>query len=137
LIALARRGPIHEFVDSEGGLTMIARFMACALACTIFSPVAGAEELAPGNAHSVHLDRVDGVVYYSVEQDGYRVVATLASGGEESPIRVISTLGPDQSIVISVPQAVDQPPVDIEILRTGGALFVSEPVPSATSKLAD
>jgi len=116
---------------------MIARLTACALACTILSAVATAGELAPGNAHSVHLDRVDGVVYYSVEQDGYRVVATLASGAGESPIRVISTLGPDQRIVISVPRAVDQPPVDVEILRTGEALFVNGPVFSPTAKLAD
>lgn len=116
---------------------MVARLTAFALACTIFSPVTGAGELAPGNAHSVHLDRFDGVVYYSVEQDGYRVVATLASGVYESPIRVISTLGPDQRIVISVPGPVDQPPVDFEILRKGEALFVYEPVSAPTPKLAD
>jgi len=116
---------------------MIARLTAYALACTILSAAATAGELAPGNAHSVHLDGFDGVVYYSVEQDGYRVVATLASGAGESPIRVISTLGPDQRIVISVPRAGDQPSVDFEILRNGEALFVNEPVSSPTPKLAD
>lgn len=115
---------------------MIARLTAYALACTISSAVATAGELAPGNAHSVHLDRFDGVVYYSVEQDGYRVVATLASGAGESPIRVISTLGPDQKIVISVPRAVDQPSIDFEILRIGEALLVNEPVSSTTPNLA-
>jgi hypothetical protein len=116
---------------------MIARLTASALACTIWSAVATAGELAPGNAHSVHLDGFDGVVYYSVEQDGYRVVATLASGAGEPPIRVISTLGPDQRIVISVPRAADQPAIDFEILRNGEALFVNGPVSSPTPKLAD
>lgn len=116
---------------------MIARLTAYALACTMLSAVATAGELAPGNARSVRLDRFDGVVYYSVEQDGYRVVATLAAGAGESPIRVISTLGPDQRILISVPRAVDQPAVDFEILRKGEALFVSEPVSAPTPNLAD
>ena len=116
---------------------MIARLTAYALACTLLSAVATAGELAPGNAHSVHLDGFDGVVYYSVEKDGYRVVATLATGVGQSPIRVISTLAPDQRIVISVPRAVDQPSVAFEILRNGEALFVNGLVSSPTPKLAD
>lgn len=83
--------------------------------------------LAPLNARSIHLARFDGIVYYTVEQDGYRVVATLGSGAEDLPIRFISTLGPGQRIVISVPQSVDQPSVDFEILRDCDALLVSEP----------
>ncbi|RWK44046.1 MAG: hypothetical protein EOR46_04275 [Mesorhizobium sp.] len=46
---------------------------------------AAAAELAPGSGHSIHLAAFDGVVYYTVEQDGYRVVATLAPGGTVSP----------------------------------------------------
>ncbi|MDX8525938.1 hypothetical protein RFM68_15645 [Mesorhizobium sp. MSK_1335] len=42
-----------------------------------------AAELALGNGQSIHLlARFDGVVYYTVEQDGYNVVATLATGAE-------------------------------------------------------
>ncbi|OAP41624.1 hypothetical protein AU381_06155 [Sinorhizobium glycinis] len=89
--------------------------------------IAAASELAPGNGHSIHLGRFDGAVYYTVEKDGYRVVATLASGAEAQPIRFVSTLGPGEKLMISVPQAADQPPVDFEIMRDGKVLLVLEP----------
>jgi hypothetical protein len=93
--------------------------------------------LAPRSARSVRLARFDCIVYYTVEQDGYRVVATLASGAEDLPIRFISTLGPGQRIVISVPQSVDQPSVDFQILRDCDALLVSDPVSAVTADLVD
>ncbi|UVC19396.1 hypothetical protein [Mesorhizobium onobrychidis] len=62
--------------------------------------------LAPASGHSIHLPGFDGVIYYTVEQSGYRVVATLASGADELPIRFISTLGPGQRMAISVPQSI-------------------------------
>jgi hypothetical protein len=117
--------------------TRLTAYALAALACMATSGVSVAGELAPGNAHGVHLDRFDGVVYYSVEQDGYRVVATLASGADELPIRVVSTLGPGQRLVISVPRSADQPPVDFEIVRNGEALFVNDPVSSSKAALAD
>lgn len=75
---------------------MTRHLSAFALACFAVTGVAVAAELAPINAHSIRLARFDGIVYYTVEQDGYRVVATLASGPEDLPIRFISTLGPGQ-----------------------------------------
>src|SRR5262245_46913239 len=129
--------PAHELVHLRGGMTMTTRPIALALACMALPGVSVAGELAPGNAHSVHLDRFDGVVYYSVEQDGYRVVATLASGADALPIRLVSTLAPGQRLVISVPRSADQPPVAFEILRNGEALLVNDPVPSSTAALRD
>ena len=91
--------------------------------------------LAPRSGRSIRLARFDGIVYYTIEQDGYRVVATLASGAEDLPIRFISTLGPGQRIVISVPQSADQPSVDVEILRDCDALLVSNPVSAVAADL--
>ena len=96
--------------------------------------VAAASELAPGNGHSIHFGHVKGVVYYTVEQDGYRVVATLASGADAQPMRFVSTLGPGQHMVISLPQAVGQPSLDFEIMRDGATVLVSEP---AATPMAD
>jgi hypothetical protein len=101
------------------------------------SGVSVAGELVPGRANDVHLGGFDGVVYYSVEQDGYKVIATLASGANALPIRFISTLAPGQRLVISVPRSADQPPIDFEILRDGEALLVSDPVSSSTAALPD
>ena len=92
------------------------------------SASAAAELLTPGSGHSVLLGAFDGVVHYTVEQDGYRVVATLASGPDAPPLRVISTLAPGQRIVVSVPRSVGQPPLDFEIVRNGDALVVSDPI---------
>jgi hypothetical protein len=78
------------------------------------------------HAESNDLGGFHGVVYYTVEKDGYRVVATLASETEEQPIRFVSTLEAGQRMLISVPQAIGQPSVDFEILRSGEALFVGE-----------
>ena len=114
---------------------MTTRSIALAFACMALPGVSVAGELAPGNAHSVHLDHFDGIVYYSVEQDGYRVVATLTSGGDALPIRFVSTLAPGQRLVISVPRSGGQPSVDFEILRNGEVLLVNDPVSSSTAAL--
>ena len=105
---------------------MIRRWMALAIAWLAMSGTAAAAELAPGNGRTLHLGSFDGTVYYTVEQDGYHVVATLASGAEAQPIRFIARLGPGQSLMISVPQAVGEPSLDFEIVRIGEALFVGD-----------
>ena len=76
---------------------MIRRWTALAIAWLAMSGAAAAAELAPGNGRTLHLGGFDGTVYYTVEQDGYHVVATLASGAEATPIRFIATLGPASS----------------------------------------
>lgn len=107
-----------------------------AVALLATTGVAAASDLAPGNGHSIHLGRFDGAVYYTVEKDGYRVVATLASGAEAQPIRFASTLGPGQRLMISVPRAIGQPSADIEIKRDGDVLFVREPSAAPIDNMA-
>lgn len=98
-----------------------------AMALLAMTGTAAASELAPGNGHSIHLGHFNGAVYYTVENDGYRVVTTLAAGAEAQPIRFVSTLGPGERLVISVPRAVGQPSADFEIIRDGEVLLVQEP----------
>jgi hypothetical protein len=83
-------------------------------------------DLAAMHAESVDLGSFRGVVYYTAEKDGYRVVATLTSEAEGQPIRFVSTLEPGQRMLISVPQAVGQPSVDFEITRNGEALLIGK-----------
>ena len=115
---------------------MIRGWMALAIAWLAMSGAAAASELAPGNGRTLHLGGFDGTVYYTVEQDGYHVVATLASGAAATPIRFIATLGPGQSLMISVPQAVGEPSLDFEVTRLGETLFVGDPVSARTVDLA-
>lgn len=105
---------------------------ALALAWLAMSGEGVASELAPGNGHSLRLGGFDGIVYYTVEPDGYHVVATLASGTDAPAIRFIATLAPGQSMTISVPQDVGEPSLDLEVARTGEALIVSAPVVAQT-----
>jgi hypothetical protein len=111
---------------ARGSRAAVACLAAAAFA-GLAATAASAAELAPGKGQSVRMPGMGGVVYYTVEQDGYRVVATLASGAEQQPTRFISTLAPGQRMVISVPQAADQPSVDLEIVRDGGLLLVNAP----------
>ena len=55
----------------------------------------------------------------------------MASGVDAMPIRFVSTLAPGQRLVISVPQAVDKPSVDFEIVRNGDLVLVTEPAAAA------
>jgi len=103
--------------------------------CCLGFGAASAAELAPQSGHSLHLGGMDGTVYYTVQTDGYRVVATVASA-EGSPIRFTSTLKAGQRMVISMPHALDQPALDFEILRDGDVLRVGEPVSAITADLA-
>jgi hypothetical protein len=45
---------------------------------------ARAEELKPLQGQVIDLGDVSGVAYYTVERDGFRVVATLAKKGEDA-----------------------------------------------------
>jgi hypothetical protein len=118
-------------------MEMTRRLTAVAVACFAMTGVSAAAELAPDSGYSVRLDRFEGAVYYTEGQDGYRVVATLASGAEEQPIRFISTLAPGQRMVISVPQSVDQPSIDFEIVRDGDVMLVSEPISAVATDLRE
>ena len=51
-----------------------------------------AAELAPLEGLSITLGNTLGTAYYTVENDGYRVVATIASGEKATPFRFTATL---------------------------------------------
>ena len=97
-----------------------------------FSALAGgaaAGELAPVSGHSIRLANFNGTVYYTVEKDGFRVVATLAGGECERPVRFVSTLLPSQRLIISVPQAVGEPSIDVAIAREGDFVMIEDTPP--------
>ena len=115
---------------------MPGRLTAFSLVC-LMTTGASAADLAVGSGHSIRLADFNGTVYYTVGEDGYRVVATLAAGVEGLPIRFISTLHAGQRVVISVPQSVGQPSIDFEIMRNGDVLVVSEPLSVAAVDRTD
>jgi hypothetical protein len=108
-------------------MIMTVRLTTFALAFLATLGPSRAGELAPGNGHSIALAGFEGVVYYSVEQDGYKVVATLASGPGSESIRFIATLGHGQRVIVSAPRAAAELPLEFEIFRNGDAIYVSDP----------
>ncbi|WP_245473608.1 hypothetical protein [Bradyrhizobium zhanjiangense] len=98
---------------------------------TLFATVFGiasltaahAEGLRPIEAKSIDLGGISGVAYYTVERDGFRVVATLAQGETGTPFRVVSLLTPGQRLLLSTPQ----PAGVIEISREGDSVLVRKP----------
>jgi len=85
--------------------------------------LAHAEGLRPIEAKSIDLGGTSGVVYYTVERDGFRVVATLAQSETGTPVRVVSLLAPGQSVLLSTPR----PAGVIEISREGDSVLVRKP----------
>lgn len=86
---------------------------------------AGAAELMPDHAHSIALNGVSGVAYYTVVDGSYRMVAVVAAGPESKPVRFTATLLPEQRVAVSVPGRSGEPEAAIEFVRSGDAVLVS------------
>lgn len=113
------------------------RIGAALLSAVTFLGTVHAEELKPIQARSIELGNTTGVAYYTIGDDGFRVVATLASGEAGTPVRFVATLTSGQSIVLSVSQAVKEPARQVEIKRNGdsvtASIFSSEPEGSSST----
>ena len=100
---------------------MSIRNMLFAVAFGIASLAAArAEGLRPMEGKSIDLGEISGIAYYTVEGDGFHLVATLAQGGAGTPIRVVTVLAPGQHVVLSTPQQAGA----IEISRKGDSVLV-------------
>ncbi len=86
-----------------------------------------AADLQPIEGASIDLGRVSGTAYYTVESDGYSLVATLASGPDATPVRLMSTLLPGQRVILSAPQVAGVEALTFEITRIGDRIEVTEP----------
>ncbi|MGH6925860.1 MAG: hypothetical protein ACRED5_19210 [Propylenella sp.] len=103
----------------------MCRFMALAALClAALALPAHAGELRPLGAESIELGGFRGVVYYTSEDDGYRVVATMAEGDTGPPVRFVATLAENQSLTISIPGKVGEPGQEVEISRVGEKLLL-------------
>src|SRR4029453_5865116 len=72
-----------------GEIAMSIRSMLFAAAFGIASVAAPrADDLRPMEGKSIDLGGISGIAYYTVERDGFQVVATLAQGETGTPIRV-------------------------------------------------
>jgi len=93
--------------------------LAAALTLTSLG-AAQANSLKPIEGRSINLGDVSGVVYYTIEPDGFRVVTTLAEADKGTPIRFVSVLAPGQRVLLSTPHQAGA----LEISRNGDNVTV-------------
>jgi len=85
---------------------------------------ARAEGLREIQAKSLQLGGVSGVAYYTVQDQGYRLVVTLASQ-DSTPVRFESTLLSGQKVTMSMPGSARANAQTIEFSRQGDHLLVT------------
>jgi hypothetical protein len=90
---------------------------------------AGAEQLSPVVADVAHLGAVSAITYYTVEQDGFRVVTTIQEDGRDTPVpvRFVTTLQAGQRSVVSVPAELGIQAWALELVREGNHLIIHHP----------
>jgi hypothetical protein len=84
-------------------------------------------ELAALSAESIDIGGFHGIVYYTSEHDGYRVVATIAEGETGSPVRFVAMLKDGDVLAISAPGKLGEASQVLEISRAAGRLVVGPP----------
>jgi hypothetical protein len=116
---------------------MIRHTILAAVLALCVAGAASAEVLKPVqardiDAQGIDLGAVSGVVYYTAEPDGFRVVATLALQGEDAvPVRVEAILAPGQSVVLSTPHGVGEAPETVQISRQADTVLVHKATAAA------
>jgi hypothetical protein len=106
-------------------MTIHHTIIAAAFALTV-AGAARADGLRPVEGRSIDLGDVSGIAYYTVEPDGFRVVATVAQGEAGTPVRLEAVLAPNQSVVLSSPRIGSVAPNAIEISRRGDQVLVHQ-----------
>jgi predicted aconitase len=113
-------------VHEETAMNIKQTTLAAALALVSAGP-AHAEGLKPFQGKVIDLGDVSGVAYYTVERNGFRIVATLAKKAEDAvPVRVVATLAPDQSLTLSTPHEAGAPADAVEITRRADTVLIHE-----------
>jgi hypothetical protein len=119
-------------MSTNYGIPTVARAVAISMAVVISAvsslPAhAGTKQLAPIAADIAHLGVMSAITYYTVEQDGYRVVTTIQEDTSDTatPVRFVTTLQAGQKAIVSVPGcAPGAPSWALELVREGDHLVV-------------
>jgi len=101
---------------------------AAAVALALTAGPALAADLQPVQSQAIDLGGIAGDAYYTVEPEGYRVIATFTQRGEAgAPMRFQAVLAPGQSVIVSTPRAAGEPSNAVEIIRQQNRVVVHKP----------
>ena len=90
------------------------------------STTAFAGDLMPERGRVINLGDVSGAAYYTVEENGLKLVTTLAGGETSAPVRFVSTLTDGQSMTIQVPAVEGGDTKELTFRRVGDRLMVED-----------
>jgi len=114
-------------------MTIRQTTLAAAFALAAIGP-AHAEGLKPLQGQVIELGDVSAVAYYTVERDGFLVVATLGKQDEDAvPVGVVAVLAPDQSLTLSTPHEAGTPADAVEIIRRADTVLVHKAAAAVTN----
>jgi hypothetical protein len=119
--------PLKRLGARKRPVTRLLPLAAIVLAVTASLP-ARAAELRPLQGMSLQLGELHGIAYYTVEDAGYGVVATLA-GQDSTPVRFVSMLLPGQKVVVSIPAHRGSQGQTVEFARQGHRMLVDRTPP--------
>jgi hypothetical protein len=97
-----------------------------ALAFLAAASTAHAADAVPGAANAIHLSDAAGVVYFTEEKDGLRVVATVSPVEGAAPVRFVSTLADGQSMELAIPGKAGTEAGEVRVLRVGDTIRIDE-----------
>jgi hypothetical protein len=87
--------------------------------------LAAAFGLKPLQGQVIDLGDVSAIAYYTVERDGFCVVATLKKDEDAVPVRVVAVLAPGQSLTLSTPHKAGTPPHAVDFIRRADTVLVA------------
>src|SRR5688572_1659541 len=121
---------LSDQCSTPGESMSVRRFIIAAASLLTFAGAAHASELRPLEGRSLDLGSVSGVAYYKVEENGFRIFATLAQGEAGTPVRFVALLAPGQSVTLSSAGEEGSAPASVEFTRQQHQMFVREAVTS-------
>ncbi len=106
-------------------MTIQNSFLAAVAAASLgVATQASARDLKPLQSQAIDLGPVAGDAFYTVEPNGFHVVATFAARNGGPPVRVQALLAPGQSVQVSTPRNVGEQPASVTIERRRDQVLV-------------
>jgi hypothetical protein len=114
--------PPHKDIPMRINMLTIAAVLGLAI-----SSPAMADGLKPAQSQGINLGAMAGDAYYTVQQDGYHVTATLSPrDGSRTPVRFQTVLSPGQAVTFSSPRGLGEQPLSLSIQRQGERVVVTQ-----------